>query len=235
MKIVTAVFDYPGEVEYSRCVNVLKTSVKKNCPSASLDVIRINPPDECYTWNKPGWHNNHIKLQAYADYNITEPTFFVDADTMVLRDLEPIVAEADGFDAVISKRVRGAIAPYNLGVILVMPTNNARVMMKSWIAIDRQMLNHIDLHQAWRSKYRGQNQASFGLIYESLDFLSIKKMPTKILNACEQDWGNISDAYIVHVKTRLRTAALGYEPIEMLSPNLREAAKIWREYERQGL
>jgi len=230
IKIITAVFDYPGKNEYSRCLTALENSIKANAPNVEFTCIQLEPPATCFAWNKPGWHNNHIKLRAYSSVKIDCPTFFVDADTIVLKDLTPLVSE--DFDIAIAERPERAKAPFNMGVILFMPTDKAIAFMGDWIGIDELMLKNIELHMEYRNKYSGQNQSSFGFLYERSQNIIIDKYPTKIMNAVEQDWGDISQAFILHVKTRLRDAALGDLPIERIHSRLQTGVQLWRQYEK---
>jgi len=234
MKIITAVFDYPGENEYSRCLAALEQSVKDTNPEAEFIAIRLDPPSECYKWNKPGWHNNHIKLMAYAEELITEPTFFVDADTIIQRDLSDLVGD---FDIAIAERPAGANAPFNLGVVLVMPTVRSEFFMDAWARTDTKMLEDYDFHMEWRRKYSGQNQSSFGYLYETIEpgKIDIKKYPTNIMNACEQDWTKSEISYIIHIKTRLREAALSDKPLSKIKPGLRKPVETWRKYEQKAI
>jgi len=234
MKIITAVFDYPGENEYSRCVTALENSVKQSNPEAEFVLIRLQAPNYCYAWNKPGWHNNHIKLMAYSEQEIDQPTFFVDADTIIRRDLSDLLGD---FDIAIPERPAGARAPFNLGVVLFMPTQRSKFFMEAWAKTDTAMLHDIDLHLKWRNRYSGQNQSAFGCLYETIkdNRPVFKKYPTKIINACEQDWKDSDESYIIHVKTRLRAAALSDLPIEKINPHLRNPVKLWREYEKYNI
>jgi len=230
MKIITAIFNYPGETEYSRCLKVLEASARKTNPDAEFISIKLEYPHVCHPWNKPGWHNNHIKLMAYSQIEIEEPTFFVDADTIIQRDLSDLVGD---FDIAIAERPKGARAPFNLGVVLFMPTFKARYFMDAWAKADTAMLESIDFHKEWRAKYSGQNQSAFGYLYETIktNRPEFKKYPTKIMNACEQDWTKSDMSYIIHIKTRLREAALSGKDLSEINPNLRTAVKLWREYE----
>lgn len=233
IKIVTAVFNYPGENEYTRCVNALEASAKDSNPNAELLILKIDPPQKCHRWNKEGWHNNNVKLKAYSEVEIDKPTFFIDADTIILKDLTDLIGS---FDIAIAERPARAKAPFNLGVVLFMPTFRARSFMDAWIRVDNSMLNDINFHMTWREKYLGQNQSSFGYLYENTiaNRPEFKKYPTEIMNACEQDWTNSEMSYIIHIKTRLRNVALSGIPLKKIKPGLQRPVKIWREYETKN-
>jgi hypothetical protein len=235
LHIVTAHFDYPGVNKYARCLTALRQSIKENCPEAEFTVLELRHP-EPITGVYQGWVNNHVKLQAYSDIPIDRDTVFIDSDTLVLRDLSEVFVP--GFDVGIAKRPESAKkrAIFNGGVVLFRPTKAARRFMAEWIKVDTEMIYDQKLHMQWHAKYKGQNQASFGMLYETMHGVRIREFPTAKLNACEQDWPMVSThlPYVLHVRKRLLAGALSHVPADLLAPRLRDAATIWRNYECRG-
>ena len=233
MKIVTAYFDYPGRNTYARCLRAFKASIVMSNPDAELQILELEPP-EPVEGAYQGWVNNHIKLHAYSQIPIDQPTVFVDIDTIFLRDVSELFDKT--FDVAIGQRPHwgGRRVRYNGGVVLFKPTQAARRFMAWWSAIDGNMLENQDLHMKWHVKYNGQNQASFGCMMELHSKKTrIHRYPTAVLNACEQDWPRISEnvPYILHVRKRLLKAAQSPRPLSTIRKPLQAATKIWRYFE----
>jgi len=232
MRIITAVFDYPGINKYARCLRALSNSIYATNKDASFKKIRLHPPspvDGAYQ----GWVNNHIKLEAYSREPLDENTMFVDADTVFLRNADHLFY--DDFDIGIARRPGKQKSIYNGGVVLVKPTEAARTFMEHWIAVDTRMLYDQEFHSEWHKKYRGQNQSSMGYLIENNPCkLKIKEFPTSVINACEQDWQNVLQIkpYILHVRKWLLELALSDIPLEDLSYKHKDAVKIWRDFEK---
>ena len=236
MRIVTAAFDYPGVDTYSRCLRAFKASIADTNPEAELLIIDIDPPAPIEGVHQ-GWINNHVKLKAYSRVQIDQPTVFVDADTVFLRDVSELFDST--FDIAIGRRPAGGRmrVPYNGGVVLFRPTTAARRFMAQWIRIDEQMLHNHSFHMVWRRKYNGQNQASFGCMIEAHRAATrLHEYPTGVLNACEQDWAHVvtDQPYILHVRKRLLQYAHNRLSIWTIPKQLQPAVRIWRKYEHRG-
>jgi hypothetical protein len=234
VRIVTAHFDYPGETAYSRCLCALRASVKQNAPGAELVVLELRHP-AAVKGAYQGWVNNHIKLRAYSQIEIDQPTAFIDVDTLVLRDITQLF-DRYSFDVAAARRPAPKEHLFNGGVVLFKPTARAREFMRKWIDIDEQMLHDQEFHKPWHKKYNGQNQASFGYLYETQSKAKIAELPTAMLNACEQDWPNIEAVkpYVLHVRKRLLITAQGIGSLANVGPRYRHGVKLWREYEQCG-
>lgn len=230
MRIITAVFNYPGQDKYERCLRALTSSIKTNAPNADFHVIRLEAPDPIGGIFQ-GFINNHVKLEAYAECEIDVPTVFIDADMVVLRD--PFQLFDDTFDVAIGRRPVKQQSIFNGGVVLFQPNDIAREFMKQWAEIDGKMLLDKKFHQQYHCRYRGMNQSSFGYMYEEKPVPArIKEYPTAIINACEQDWQNVETLkpYIIHVRKKLLDAVQQPIPISNISRRMRDAARIWRHY-----
>ena len=236
MRIVTVVFDYPGSDTYARCLQAFRASVAANNPKAELLVLTLDPP-EPIPGVFQGWINNHVKLKAYSRIPIDQPTVFVDADTIFLRDVAELFNST--FDVAIGCRPAGGRrrVKYNGGVVLFCPTEEARRFMKHWISIDGDMLRDHTYHMIWHRIYNGQNQSSFGCMIEMhLDKTRLQEYPTSVVNACEQDWSRIGKnvPYILHVRKRLLQFAHNRLSIWTTPKHLQPAVRIWRDYEHRG-
>lgn len=234
MRIITAVFNYPGNNVYERCLNAMTKSIHETNPDADFRILRIPPPAPVEGAFQ-GWVNNHVKLRAYANQPLDQNTVFVDADTVFLRDISELFEHE--FDIAIARRPHTEKAIYNGGVVLFKPSQPAREFMSNWITVDKHMLYDQEFHEKWHKKYRGQNQSSMGYLLENNPRrICVKEFTTAVLNACEQDWANIDKQvpYILHVRKRLLELAQSGIGIDHVSPRYRKAIKIWRGYEEKA-
>ena len=234
MKVVTAWFDMPGQNRYKRLLDVFLYSVKKNMPDATLEVLNIKPMRGVGIDQHLA--NNRAKMETWAQIDITEPTILADCDMLVLQDLSV------AFDVVedVGLTYRTAdFPPRNGGMIFLQPTVNANRFLKQWNKVDRFLYGHRIVHELYRKKYAGMNQASLGYLLESgiLPTLNVTELPCSIWNACNEDWPNISrKTKAVHIKgkNQLRGDALSDKPIEDIEPSRRKAVMLWRQYEREA-
>lgn len=229
--IVTAVFDHEC-LDYNRLLHVWERSAYRTNPKAEIVVLK--PPTPKYVRNnRLNWISNHAKLEAYVDFGIKGNTVFVDVDTVLLRDLSSLFEPY--FDIAIGKRRKGANQPINGGVVLFRDSPIAKAFLNKWFEYDSIMMSDKRLHKPWRKQVGGMNQASFAytahVMKQGLRGGKLLKIPTRILNACREDWPDLSEAYILHVMAELRDAALSNAPIEDISEPLREAVNTWRRYE----
>jgi len=230
MKIITVVFNYPGNNTYERCLKALSNSIAETNPDADFKILRLEPPAEV-EGALQGWVSNHVKLAAYANEVLDDNTIFVDADTVFLRTADSLFDK--DFDIAIGRRNGGKV-PYNGGVVLAKPTPAARQFIDMWLGTDKVMLHNQKFHQEWRAKYNGQNQASFGYMIETYpDLINLYEYPTSVINAVEQDWPHIEkiDPFILHVRKKLLGYALSDMPIRKIPHHLQRAVQIWRELE----
>jgi len=230
MKIITAVFNYPGRDKYERCLRALSNSIERTNPEAELKVLRLGPPPPI-EGALQGWVSNHVKLEAFANEVLDDNTIFVDADTVFLRTADSLFDK--DFDIAIGRRNGGKV-PYNGGVVLAKPTPAARQFIDMWLGTDKVMLHNQKFHQEWRAKYNGQNQASFGYMIETYpDLINLYEYPTSVINAVEQDWPRMYDIdpVILHVRKKLLGYAISDMPINEVPRQLRKPVQIWRELE----
>jgi len=228
LRIVAVVFDYPSRgKKYTMLSKVYEYSIKKNCPKAKLDLIKLPPPNLKSGENK-SFPSNTVKLDYWyrtlCDSDDKE-VIFMDCDMVVLGDLSP--AFAYDFDIGYTKRTKCRM-PYNGGVVFVKNTQAARDFILLWKEINDRMYNDYRFHKPWRNKYAGMNQAAFGYILEKEKFdAKLRSFPCSVWNSCVEDWQriDINKTKVVHIKGGLRRAAFNKKPA---GPKYRRAYGIWK-------
>lgn len=244
MKIISVQFDYPGSSRYDKLSRVLEYSIKKNCPGAEFNLIRIDAPSSWRT--KKCFASNTVKLQRWVDEmeKTNEDIIFLDCDMIVLRDLHD--AFKMDFDIALTVNGTGSI-PYNGGAVFCRNTSAARDFIRLWNKCNHELYNDTKKHLKWRMKYAGMNQAALGYMLETNavrvtditsehkqikafeSLVNIKRLPCSIWNVCKNDWRNMNDKmYILHVKSALRTAVLDPRANAIYYRMFSAAIKAWR-------
>ena len=227
MKIISVQFDYPGTNKYKILSQVFEHSVKKNCPNAELELIKVKPPQ----WrNRRGKSlaSNTLKLDLWLEAleRTEDDIIFIDCDMLILKNLES--AFDTDFDIGYTKRTKGK-PPYNGGVVFVRNTEPAKEFIKTWSRINNKMYANPEMHTPYRDKYAGMNQAAFGYIMEKKEYTAkLKEFPCKIWNACDDDWRDIStETRVMHIKSGLRRQVLASHEIPTL---YNRAIIVWKNY-----
>jgi hypothetical protein len=226
MKIISVYFDYDGDKKYSIMAKVLEESVKKNCPSADFELIKLQQPryrtKRCFT-------SNTVKLAEWLRVmsETNDNVIFMDCDMLVLNDLHN--AFNSDFDIGYTKRNHSRI-PYNGGVVFVKNTEKAHNFIALWKEINDKMYKDYSFHRKWRDKYAGMNQAAFGYIMEKCKFdAKLKVFECSEWNVCREDWGNVKEEItkIVHIKSGLRRTVFGARHPDS---RLQKVVKLWFGY-----
>jgi hypothetical protein len=208
MKIIAVQFDYPGQNKYDILAKVLEYSVKKNCPSANFELIKLDAPIIKRKMKSKSFASNTLKMEYWlkALKETDENVIFIDCDTIVLHDLSNVFD--DDYDIGYTKRT-GSRLPYNGGVVFVKNTPNAIEFIELWNDVNKRMYDDWKFHCPWRNKYAGMNQAAFGYIMEKETFnAKLKQFSCAEMNACTENWPKINkDTKVIHIKGALRRAA----------------------------
>ena len=165
MKIISVQFDYLGLRKYNILSRVLEYSIKKNCPDADLEMLRINPPGRYPT--KRCFAANTLKMQKWIEImeKTNDDIVFLDCDMLVLQDISDIFN--NDFDIGLTVRGNGSI-PYNGGVVFAKNTKDAHSFMHLWNKTNIELYNDSKKHNYWRNTkgYAGMNQAALGYLLE---------------------------------------------------------------------
>lgn len=225
-KIISVYFDYRNRSTYKKLSDIWLYSLKKNTPSADVELIKISAPDTRNSIKK-SFSSNTCKLDVWVDcidrYDC--PILFMDCDMLVLDNvLEPFNKDFD-----IAYTLREHKLPFNGGVLYYKPTTAAKKFMHRYRDVNNKMFKNPGFHKAYRRKYAGMNQAAFGyMLEEESKKVNIAKLPD-IWNLCEK-WNNMPvDTKAVHVKSALRRACLGNQPDRFT----KQAFAIWKKYEKE--
>jgi hypothetical protein len=231
MKVLGVQFDYGERDDYARLCSVFEKSVKRNCPTADLTIVRMKAPAE--TKRNKGMTSNHEKFKVWNQFvqeaDRGEHIILMDVDMLVLADMAPAFDEE--FDIGITRRT-STTWPYNGGVVFVKVNGTSRAFVKQWGEIDAKMYTDSKFHDPYKKAYKGQNQASLGWMVEQNEpGAVIKEFPCAVWNACNEDWMrlNLGHTRAVHIKSTLRHYCLGRT--SGMPSKMRHICKRWREYE----
>lgn len=231
MKIVTVTFDYPGNGQYRRLFNVFRASCAAVMPEVKFEAIEIAPPADIKAGYSTGMNSNVHKLRVWQRVmeTATETVAFCDCDMIALGS----IADVDRLDFDLAYTVRKhPTIPINGGVVFVRPTEAGRAAMRRWNEIDDLMFCDHKLHQAYRRKYAGMNQAAFGYLLERhADIAKMVPVPCALYNSCCETWPQIGpDTRMVHLKGPLRRGLLAGSGPSAFQSYLRPVVLAWRKY-----
>ena len=218
--------------QYDRLARVLAYTARQHCPGWVVQITQIAPTLIAPATGNPSHSWNSAKLDYWdavvqAAPNGT-PLLLMDADTIILRPLDPIWDRS--FDLAYTARERSRL-PLNGGVVALRVSDQTKAAIRRWQQLNAAMLTNGPLHQPWHRKYAGMNQASFGCLLEEggLADLSVVKLPCAEWNCCE--WAAFTPATrVVHIKSRLRRSVFG--PTRGAS-DLTDLVTRWRAVEAQ--
>lgn len=213
---------------------VLEHSARVACPGWAVQVERLDakqPPQ-----SDPCFWSNTAKLEAWARVvrasDPGERLALVDADTFVLRDLTPVWVEA--FDFAYTLRSPGRL-PLNAGVVFVRVSAELVRFFDEWDRANADMYAHPKLHQTWRARYGGINQAALGMLLEAklAEKLGVKiaRLQCREWNCEDSSWHEFDPAVtrVVHLKSGLRRSVFGIGASNVRHQQLR---RIWKDLER---
>lgn len=232
MRVMSAYFDSQrSEGMYERFLKVWEYSAKKNSGAVAVDVVEIPPPKPA--GGDPYLHNaNHAKLKVWRDYvvNTDDDVVLMDSDTLVLRDLTHVF-DKNKFDVAVTTRDRNTRLTINGGVVFVRNTAAARQIIDLWYQADTELHKDRKLHERFRAKYGGMNQASYGYMLTRKHPGFIAELPCSIYNQVEW-WGSRKGKpCVVHYKSQLRHAVLSKRGTAAIRYTMRDAVDKWRRYE----
>jgi len=229
MIIATVVF---GDSIFGHMAEVLEYSVRQNCPDAEFVRIDLDPHEHIKGIPTHCPANAH-KKQAWADVvhgNPDREIVLLDCDTLVLADLQHVFEMP--FD--VAYTVRDHRVRINAGVLFIRSTNASRRFFDKWMSVQQTLLSEQErphLHARLR-KYAGLDQAALSVTLDAMDFpLSTIELPCEIYNSVDQTWAAFSEqTKILHVKGRLRRAAVIENADPSKHPSFSVPLQVWREY-----
>lgn len=226
---------------FRRLARVLEWTAQQHCCGWAVDVCEVPAAPLSAPLTEAArlaYEHNAQKLDEWARVVETaadgECLALVDADTIILRPLDPVWGLA--FDIALTARARGARLPINSGVVFVRVSEATRAFFRHWRDETRRMLATPAHHAPWHRKYGGITQAALGFIRETrnTDGLLVRELSCQEWNCDETAWPMCTAfTRIVHIKSGLRGLIFGQPGPALRSP-IRELAGMWRRLERSA-
>lgn len=228
-------FEHPTCPQFVRLARVLERSARTHCPTWSIVIERLAPPVRRGHAPDSSALANTVKLETWNRDVQAAPDgarlLLLDVDTVILRPLDPLWDRP--FDVAYAERA-GVKLPLNGGVIAVRVSDAVRRFFADWTAANARMLTDRTLHQLWKRKYGGLNQAALGFVLEEGGHaLTWGRLPCVEWNCEDSTWSAFDPAVtrIVHLKSALRQAIFGSGP---RAPHVWPLAQLWRRLEREA-
>jgi hypothetical protein len=145
----------------------------------------------------------------------------IDGDTAILKPLDSVWDQV--FDIAFTFRERGL--PLNGGVVFLRVSPQSRSFIEEWWKLNLLFLGNAALHGPWRDKYAGMNQAALGCLLETGHSCEVARLPCREWNACSPELYTPAVSRVLHVKSSLRRATFGIEPVRS---NMPAAIAAWK-------
>lgn len=219
---------------YARLTRVLAYTAHQHCPGWDIQIRHeLEPPPDMHSAGgnqSHVWNTQKLDLweEAFSQAQDGDRLLFLDADTMILRPLDPLWDIT--FDIAYTAR-RSSRLPLNGGAVAFLVSEKTRGFLQRWAAANRRFLANNAEHQVWRQKYAGINQASFGYMLDADPHgCTIAKLPCLEWNCEDTEWANYDPKLtrIVHLKSSLRRAVFG---LERPTSAHRPLVEIWQNLE----
>jgi len=236
---------YFGGEKYTRLARALEYSIAVNVPGANIIMIEGDRPSPYVAEHggkiTPFYMDNTYKLELWYQELLqsNEPTVFMDADMVVLKDLTHVF---DGdFDIAITERKhrRHPGFWFNGGVIYVKPNMRSLAFFRRWVERNDYLLKHPDELKEAQEVCWGMNQAAFMSVYNEINGNTIchfKKLPAKIYNCCDSHWHEFDPdkTAVLHIKGVFREMIWGGCEIERMPKRIKTPASHWYKYDIAG-
>ncbi len=234
---------------YDRLARVFVHTVSRHCAAWDVRIERIQPPACVAASGNPSHAWNTQKLWHWAQRIAAAPdgaqVLLIDSDMMVLQPIDD-VWRLD-FDLAYTIRYGHGI-PLNGGVVFVRVSPRTRQLVSTWSEVNDRFAANEREHLAWRAKYQGINQASFGYVLEHQVGESLGcrllQLPCAEWNCCQWALFDPARSRIVHVKSRLRNTLFGLRSYaqrrfgasgQLEDQKIRQLIGVWHGLEREAL
>jgi hypothetical protein len=233
-RLVSCCFGSGAGDQWPRLARVLAYSAAAHSPAWRIEMHQMAPPSRSAPGMSEASVANTQKLESWAGVVRDAPDddliLLIDADTMVLRSLDPVWDRP--FDVAYTVRPQSAGFPFNAGVVFVRVNARSRAYIDRWRIENRGMLDHPDRFSLWRRRFGGINQAALGYLLSQDDHgAQLLPLPCPEWNCEDSSWALYDPAVtrIVHVKSALRKALFSRAHV---SACVRPLARIWQDLER---
>lgn len=217
---------------YPRLARVLTSTADRCCPTWRRE-IEVAPPPPPHRNPSSAFIANTHKMTRWchrlAQAADGEAILFVDTDTAIARSLDDLWAQP--FDLAYTVKAVQRY-PFNTGVVAIRVGPAVRTFFARWHAETLRMLDDTRHHQTWRRQCGGIHQAALGALFHqgAERELAIARLPCREWNCEDTNWGTFDPraTRILHVKSTLRRAILGFAPAP---PAIRNVVRWYREAE----
>lgn len=227
---------------YAEMARVFAASVEAVSPRSRL-VLHTHRPDRSLQSSnlakraaRQSFVDNTDKMRAWHSIAASQPdgTRFalVDADMFATGELAGLADfVSPSCPLAFTFRREGFRFPFNSGAVAVYQCAESRRFFDEWRAVNEDMLRNAKLHQEFRARYGGINQAALGAMLEAEGCPTFARLDCATWNCEDSEWRNFSsETKLVHVKGRLRIAVRSNEPPK--DEDLMAIWELWKGYSR---
>lgn len=231
---------------YERHARVLEYSARVNSPGWTVDVRKIGRPTPRRAALGGGSTSSYIynthKLEdwwgAVRDAADGDRILLIDADTMILRPLDPVWDTP--FDVAITVKTGVTRLPMNAGVVFVRVNPRSRVYIEAWWTWNLRLLGNRQEHLRYRRTYAGMNQAALGALmeHEGPRLATVAELRCEQWNCETATWATYdagNQPRIVHVKGCMRRGIMAPTSYRLTDPKRRAIADEWLRLERGAI
>lgn len=223
--------------KWGRLARVLEASAREQLPGWQLTVERLPLVVTADDANQRTAIANSAKLAWWADQVAAAPDgaelLLIDADTLIRRPLEDVWRLP--FDLAYTVKPAGRRFRFNAGVVFLRVGPAVRAFFALWRQVNDRMLADRALHEQWKYRHGGINQAALGYLLEHAPpAFALRELACLEWN-CEDETLPAFDpslTRILHVKGPLRMACFHRFA---RTPELAPVARLWLEAERRAL
>lgn len=237
MRLASCYFEVAAGGKWGRLARVLETSAREHLPGWQLTVERLPLVVAADDANERTAIANSAKLAWWVDQVLAacdgDELLLIDADTLILRPLDDIWRQA--FDVAYTVKPAGLRFPFNAGVVFLRVSPAVRAFAAAWLGVNDRMLADRRLHEQYKYRYGGINQAALGyLLKHEPPAVDLRALACLEWN-CEDETAPAFDptlTRILHIKGPLRLACFHRFA---RTPDLAELVRRWLDVERRAV
>lgn len=221
MKIVTVYFE--RKKQYRKFLTVFRRSARAIMPKVKIEIVTPEMPK-----NIDHKRDTAFAFLAAANYALRSkvPLVIADVDLMFVKPINDVWKIP--FDIAVTTRNE---MKYNTGLWLYRPSEKSRLFVKQWIKNTKHLMRNFCKYEDFTWQHGGIDQASLYMTIKGNKAIKIKELPCLEWNACQGEWKHADDkTRVIHIKSKLRLAALGKIDIPEGHEYMIPLVKKWRKY-----